>query len=77
MDRAARLGLDSLAILMIGAGLITALHPRRHARRWETGPDGLRRTMAWFEARPGLTRAVAAGQVALGLWLARRQLRSA
>jgi len=77
MDRTARLGLDSLAMVMIGDGLITALHPRRHARLWETGPDGLRRTMAWLEARPGLARALGLAEAAFGLWLADRQVRAA
>lgn len=77
MDRTARLGLESLGLLMIGDGLVTALHPRRHARLWETGPQGLRRTMAWLEARPALTSAIGAAEAAIGLWLVRRQLRGA
>ena len=47
MERAARIGLETLGMLMIGDGLVTALHPRRHARLWETGPEGLRHRGGW------------------------------
>ena len=63
---------ESVAIMMIGDGVIGALFPRRHVLRWLRGPTVWRRVMRPFADRPGLTRALAAAQVGAGVWWAAR-----
>ena len=58
------------AILLVGDGVIAALIPARHSRRWAFGPRWWRSWMAWCARHPRLTRLLAAGEAALGLSLA-------
>ena len=66
--------LETITLLMIGDGVAAALEPRRHVRLWEAGPRPWRCAMQPFAASPTLTRCLGLAEVALGLWLARRQL---
>ena len=63
---------ETLAMLAVGDGVIGAALPRRHVRRWQSGPEWWRQTMQPFVDRPLLTRAVAAAEAAAGIWYAAR-----
>ena len=64
---------DVASIACIGDGVVGLLIPARHARRYEMGPMWWRDLMRHLARRPALTRAVAAGETAVGLWLATRR----
>lgn len=59
---------ESLAMLAIGDGVLTALFPEEHCARWEAGPWAP--IMGWFRQRPGLTRAFGVAQVVGAIALA-------
>ena len=61
------------ALLMVGDGVIGMLQPERHARLWQSGLRPYRAAMEPLVRHRGLTRAIAAAQVAAGLWWASRQ----
>ncbi|MET1033938.1 hypothetical protein ACX8Z9_03170 [Arthrobacter halodurans] len=56
---------ESLAMLKIGDGVMTALFPVEHCARWEFGPWAP--AVGWFRERPGLTRAVGVAKVVVAL----------
>lgn len=59
------------AIVLIGDGVVGALFPARHARRWLREPAAWRRAMSLFVEHPRLTRIVAAAQIVAGVgWVA-------
>lgn len=64
---------ESLAIVLIGDGVVALLDPDRHNRLWKRGPEPYRKVMEEFVRRPGLTRVLSVLKIALGLWLASRQ----
>lgn len=64
---------DVFGMLLIGDGLLSALHPRRHCLLWEVGPEPCRRMVDEFVEHPELTRAAGAVEALLGFWLATRQ----
>ena len=66
---------DLTAIILIGDGVIGALTPAEHVRRYEYGPYWWRTTMRWFAERPQLTRALALVEASLGVRLALRLAR--
>lgn len=72
-----RAAADITAIILIGDGVVGALTPSRHVRRYECGPMAWRKTMRWFARRPELTRGLALVELgsglALTLGLAQRQ----
>lgn len=53
---------ESLVMLQIGDGVLTALFPVEHSARWEFGPWAP--MMGWFKEHQGLTRAIGVAQVA-------------
>lgn len=61
---------DISGIVLIGDGVVGALVPVRHSRRYEMGPSPWRSAMRFFVRRPALTRALAAAELAAGLWVA-------
>lgn len=64
---------ESLAIVLIGDGVVALLDPDRHNRLWKRGPEPYRKAMEAFVQRPGLTRLLSALEIGLGVWLASRQ----
>ena len=64
---------ELVGMTLIGDGVVGALIPSRHARRWSVGPKPWQRTMRTFAARPQLTRLLALGEGCLGLWIALRR----
>ena len=64
---------ETLAMVMIGDGILTFVSPHRHAKLWRTGPEPWRQSMQYLTDRPELTRWIGAGEAALGFWLAFRQ----
>ena len=58
------------AMLAIGDGVMALIHPHMDAEAWAAGPEWWNRSMRFFKRHPGLTRAVAATQIAGGIWWA-------
>ena len=52
---------ETLVMLEIGDGVLTALFPVEHYARWEAGP--FVPVIAWFRECPGLTRALGVAKV--------------
>jgi hypothetical protein len=65
---------ECVGLLMIGEGLMAALHPRGYARFGAAGPRWLGRLAGPFVRHPGMTRLVGAAEALAGYWLAVRQL---
>ncbi|MBI1200235.1 MAG: hypothetical protein GC203_20445 [Phenylobacterium sp.] len=66
-------GLETLAMLMIGDGLLALASPRRHVSVWRRGPEPWRRFLDYFGERPALTAGLGLAETVAGFWLARRQ----
>lgn len=64
---------ESLAIILIGDGVVGFVNPERHARLWRRGPGAYQKAMEAFVRRPGMMQIVSVAEVALGIWLASRQ----
>lgn len=62
-------------MVLIGDGVMALIHPETDATAWNKGPQVWRRSMKWLAKRPGLTRAIGAGQIAAGVWWALQQER--
>ena len=62
------------AKLLIRNGVVALMAPRRLSRSWQIGAKPYQNVLEAFIQRPGLTRVVSLGQVALGVWLSRRHL---
>ncbi|MGQ0533047.1 MAG: hypothetical protein ACT4OF_10215 [Caulobacteraceae bacterium] len=73
MNYPLRLTSETLAMLMIGDGVLMMLQPRRHVTLWDAGPEAWRKMIGYFEDRPALTMGLGALQAAAGVWLASRQ----
>ena len=59
----------SLGWTLIGDGTAGMIWPKQYLRKLESGPAPLRGILEAFAERPKLTRALCAGEVALGLWI--------
>ena len=66
---------ETLAIIVIGDGVIEVISPRDHSLLWEVGPEGARKVARLFADNPNCMRLLGASQVAFGIWLALRQYR--
>ncbi|MGE0045644.1 MAG: hypothetical protein AB7J28_13260 [Hyphomonadaceae bacterium] len=66
------LSAETLAMLMIGDGVLMAAQPRRHMSVWRIGPEPLREAVDALRERPYLTTALGIAQVGIGLYLASR-----
>jgi sulfur transfer complex TusBCD TusB component (DsrH family) len=64
---------ETLAMLLIGDGVLGLIDTHRHLRLWQQGPPAWRAIMEAFLRRPGVTRLISASEIAFGLWLAVRQ----
>jgi hypothetical protein len=64
---------ESLAMAMIGEGLLTLAFPRQHLMVWDTGPRAMRDLTESLAERPALTRVLAGIELGLGFLLAYRQ----
>ncbi|MCU0268579.1 MAG: hypothetical protein MUF83_08010 [Acidimicrobiales bacterium] len=56
-----------LALTAIGDGVVGALMPIRHMRRWSQGPDWYRSLIRPFADHPQVTRALSVAQVVAGV----------
>ncbi len=61
---------ELVGMAMIGDGALAVLAPDGHVRVWEEGPEWWEKLLRPFSGRPGLTRAVGAAELALGVALA-------
>ena len=66
--------LETLGLLMIGDGVLASLYPARHTLLWMNGPHAWRSKMKEFAAHPNRVRIYGAAELAVGLWLASRQM---
>ena len=64
--------MDSITIALIGDGVVAALTPQSHVRRWKVGPQWWQDAMRPFVDRPDLTRVLGASEAAVGVILALR-----
>jgi hypothetical protein len=63
---------ETVAILLIGDGVLGLLRPRGHCAVWRTRHAGWNSVVDWFAARPMLVRACGLAETAAGMWLAER-----
>ena len=77
MSRAADAAQETLAIVMVGDGIVAGTFARRHILTWDFrwAPDWYRRLTRAAADRPWLVRGVAAAEVVLGLWWAHQLTR--
>lgn len=61
------------AMVLIGDGVMALVHPSKDAHAWKKGPRVWRQLMQALADRPGLTMAIGATQVALGVAWALQQ----
>lgn len=73
-NTAAKRGLEILALAMIGEGIIGLIRPAQYARFWKTRPKPLREFTESLAENPNLTRLLCAGEIAVGLCLALREI---
>jgi len=66
---------ETLAILVIGDGVIALVWPSEHSLLWEVGPEGARKVARFFAENPNYLRLIGAAQIAFGLLYALRQYR--
>ena len=64
---------ESVAIVLIGDGVVALADPKRHARLWQGGPEVWQNLIKPFIDRPYLTQILAVLEIGFGMWLASRQ----
>ena len=67
-------GLEVLALAMIGEGIVGLLRPRQYSLFWKIGPHWLRETAETLAEHREATRLMCLGEIALGLWIALREI---
>jgi len=65
--------LETVAMAIIGDGLLCLVSPRRHLSLWMSGPRWWQRTWKSFVRFPGLTRTLGMFGIGFGIWLAWKQ----
>jgi hypothetical protein len=65
--------IETVAMAIIGDGVLCMVSPRRHVSLWLSGPRWWRRGFEPFIRHPDLTRLLGSVGVAFGLWLAWKQ----
>ncbi len=65
--------IEVLGILLIGDSVMALWRPTRYSLLWHAGPPWWRTLARYFARHRDVTRAVAATELAVGLWLASRQ----
>ena len=75
-DRAGDAAQDVIALSLVGDGLVSVLWPRRHVMLWKFGPKPYQRLANAVADHPMMIRAVAAAELAGGLWWTRRLYRA-
>ena len=64
---------ESLAMMMVGDAMVTLVDPERHCQLWARGPEQWRHFVNMFVKHPLMTRGLALGELAAGVWLAEKQ----
>jgi hypothetical protein len=65
--------IDVAAAALVGDGVLGVLMPERRLRVWYRGPGWWERTLGSLLRHPAWTRALAAAEVGVGVWLASRE----
>ncbi len=70
MGRASDVAMETLAIGMVGDGVVAGTFARRHIMLWDfaRAPRWYRRLVRSTAERPWLVRAIATAQAGLGMW---------
>jgi hypothetical protein len=63
---------DLAAMILVGDGVLSLLHPRRHSAIWKCGPASYQKFAGELEKHPPAARGMGLVFVALGLWLGHR-----
>ncbi len=66
---------ETVAITIIGDGVIELLAPRQHSLLWVSGPESARKVARFFADNPNYMRLLGLAQIGFGVWLAFRQYR--
>ena len=72
MNLPLRLSTETLAMMIVGDGVLMATQPRRHISVWRVGPEPVKQLIDGLRDRPRLTAALGLAQIAAGLYLASR-----
>jgi hypothetical protein len=64
---------ETVAMLMIGDGLLALAEPERHCQLWMAGPRFWQKAVEPFVEHPPLARTMGALELVAGFWLASRQ----
>jgi hypothetical protein len=67
--------METLAIGMIGAGIMGAICPKRHMRLWRFRLNAFHDFIDALADRPGTVRLIHVAEAGLGVWLALRNMR--
>jgi hypothetical protein len=67
--------MQTLAIGLIGEGIIGAIRPKRYMRLWRFGPRTYRNFIDALADHPRATRLICGAEAGLGVWLALRNTR--
>jgi hypothetical protein len=59
---------ETVAMMMIGDGVLAASRPQEHCSLWLRGPGPWQQAVGWFVDHPQVTRALGIVEVAAGLW---------
>jgi len=62
--------MEALAMLVIGDSVLAVVSPRRHVALWREGPQWWERACEPLVRHAGITRALGAAGLGLGIWLA-------
>ena len=65
---------EFIGITMIGDGLLGVIDPQGHIGLWRSGPEPWQKMMDGFISHPQATQLFGAVELALGVWLAKRQM---
>jgi hypothetical protein len=63
---------ETVAMALIGDGVLGVVAPVEHCRVWQAGPSWWRKMIEPFVKHPHVTRCLAAAELGLGIWLALR-----
>jgi hypothetical protein len=63
---------EAIGMLLIGDGVVGAVFPQRHVRRWKRGPRWWQQFMRAFVRHPLWTRLLAVAELVAGVWYVKR-----
>jgi hypothetical protein len=64
---------DLFGMLLVGDGLLTLVHPKRHCLLWEIGPEPCRELIDQFVEHPSMARWAGLAEAITGVLIAESQ----